>query len=39
MINNKISNEEGFTYREMKLKKLKNYYQNLIEFTLYNIHT
>ena len=38
MINNEISNEMGTTYREMKAKKLKQFYENLIEFTLCNIH-
>lgn len=38
MIKNEISNELGNTYREMKAKKLKQFYDNLIEFTLCNIH-
>ena len=39
MINNKISNEAGETYRENKMKKLKLYYDNLIDFTLNMIHS
>ena len=38
MIKNEINDEMGNTYREMKAKKLKQFYDNLIEFTLCNIH-